>query len=358
MVLARVIRLQFVVLVFALAQTCLAEVVGLSNGDRITGSIVSSTDAQLVLQTDFGTVTIPRSKVVSIAAQKDAQAGDAAPETAADNSSGGSSKGAAEEVAKSEPDPAAPEAKPRKIEWVEDYRGFIKNTLPEDFHMRLRGGVQYYQTSSKNFSVGLALDIVENFSEFQTFKSTLYYDYANERPEGGGDNVTVDKYGLDTSYRVDFDQTKHWYFNNILNYKVDMVRGIKNQVDEAATFGYRFDFDRYDLVIDIAPGPAVRYINAENYDTHWVAMAVLSEDLVWKFHSFMRLEQNIYTGFDLERPDNYTFNFKLALIMSVTEVMDIALRYSYIYDSINATEAQKSEQILTLSFEFPFNWKN
>lgn len=357
----------FALLMTTLATSALGEIVNLSNGDRITGKVLSTTAKQVVVQTSFGTVTIPIEQVAGVlpseqaekgAKEAQAKAGQQQEQAEAKAEADAKAVAAKPEAAPAAADPAAPEAKPREVGWIKEYRAFIKESLPEDLHMRFRGGVQYRETSSKTMSVGLAFDLVENFSELQTFKTTLYYEYATETPEGGTDSVTVDKYGIDTSYRVDFNETKTWYFNNILNYKVDRVRGIRNQLDEAATFGYRFDFDRYDLVIDVAPGPAVRYINAEDYDTHWVAMAVISEDLVWKFHSFMRFEQNLYAGFDLENPDKYSVNLKLALIANVSEVMDIALRYSYIYDSINATDAQKSEQILTLSFEFPFNWKN
>ena len=128
-------------------------------------------------------------------------------------------------------------------------------------------------------------------------------------------------------------------------------------MDEALTFGYRFDFKRYNLYIDIAPGPAVRYINADDYDTKWVAMAVVSESLHWDISKFMAFEQKLYAGFNLQKPSEYSVNFGLALLMHATEVMDIALRYTYSYDAVNADSAQKSEQTLLLSFEFPFNWK-
>lgn len=340
----------FATMLFAAAS--FGEVVTMANGDRVSGKVLSSTSDQVVLQTSFGVVTIPMNQVAQVLSQQQA-------EKEAEQKADTEKKAAvAASKAPSAPDPAAPEAKARTIEWIEDYRAFIKETLPEDLHMRIRGGVQYRQTASSTLSVSAAFDLVQQFDELQTFKSTIYYDYANETSSSSVDNVTLDKYGIDTDYRRNFDETKHWYFGNLLSYKVDMVRGIKDQVDEAATVGYRFDFNRYDLILDIAPGPAVRYINARNYDTHWVAMAVISESLVWKLNDLMRFEQSLYAGFNLQKPDEYSAYLKLGLVANVSEVMDIALRYSYEYDAINSSSSQKSEQILTLSFEFPFNWKH
>jgi len=144
---------------------------------------------------------------------------------------------------------------------------------------------------------------------------------------------------------------------NLFSYKVDAVKGIKDQFDEAATIGYSFKFDRYDLVLNIGPGPAVRYINAKGYDKHWVVMGVLAEDITWKISDIFTFEQKGYLGFNFEKPEEYSGYLKLALIAEVTEVMNIALRYTYDYDAVNADDAQKSEQTLLLSFEFPFNWK-
>lgn len=338
------------------ASSASAEVVALSNGDRISGKVVSANSQSVTVATAFGTVNIPMTQVAKV--QTDEQ-------LAAEKKVSEGAKEAAAPVATTPApaaapaaDPAAPEAKEREIQFFKDYRDFVKQTLPEDLHMRLRGGVQYRETSSSTFSVAAAFDIKQEFDERSSFKATIYYDYAKETSATDVENVTLDKYGVDTDYRVNFDDSKHWYFSNLLSYKVDMVKGIKDQVDEAAVFGYRFDFDRYDLVIDIAPGPAVRYINANGYDTHWVAMAVLNESLVWKLNSLMRFEQSVYAGFNLEKPEEYSVYLKLGLVANVTEVMDIALRYSYEYDKINSSDAQKTEQILTLSFEFPFNWNN
>ena len=248
------------------------------------------------------------------------------------------------------------EAKEKELEWVVAYRNFLRENLPEGWQFRLRGGVEYRSTSSSIMSAYAAFDTIKEW-DLNKFTATAYYNYTKQTSADNVTDVTLDKYGVDTAFRRDFNESRHWYFQNILNYKRDTVKGIRDQVDEAATFGYRFDFKRYDLIIDIAPGPAVRYINAENYDTKWVAMAVLAENITWKISNLLRFEQNGYLGFNLQNPEEYSANLGLGLILKATDVMEIALRYSYSYDAINASSNQMSEQTLLLSFEFPFNWK-
>ena len=326
-----------------------AEIINLANGDKITAAIVSSTPESVVANTVFGQVSIPRSAIANIspdAAPADANAADAAPVAQAP---------APAPQAEPAADETAPEPKAKEPEWITEYRNFIKQNFPEDWQFRVRGGAALKETTSTNFSVNLAFDAKKEW-DLNKFEFTAFYDYTSETIDDIT-NRTLDKYGAETKFRRDVNKASNWYYENLLSYRRDTIKGIRDQVDEALVFGYRFDFKRYDFYIDIAPGPAVRYINADDYDTKWVAMAVVSESLHWDISKLMAFEQKLYAGFNLQKPEEYSVNLGLALLMHATEVMDIALRYTYSYDAVNADSAQKSEQTLLLSFEFPFNWK-
>ena len=326
-----------------------AEIINLANGDKITAAIVSSTPESVVANTVFGQVSIPRSATANIspdAAPAAAKAADAAPVAQAP---------APAPQAEPAADETAPEPKAKEPEWITEYRNFIKQNFPEDWQFRVRGGAALKETTSTNFSVNLAFDAKKEW-DLNKFEFTAFYDYTSETIDDIT-NRTLDKYGAETKFRRDVNKASNWYYENLLSYRRDTIKGIRDQVDEALVFGYRFDFKRYDFYIDIAPGPAVRYINADDYDTKWVAMAVVSESLHWDISKLMAFEQKLYAGFNLQKPEEYSVNLGLALLMHATEVMDIALRYTYSYDAVNADSAQKSEQTLLLSFEFPFNWK-
>lgn len=326
-----------------------AEIINLANGDKITAAIVSSTPESVVANTVFGQVSIPRSAIANIspdAAPAAANAADAAPVAQAP---------APAQQAEPAADETAPEPKAKEPEWITEYRNFIKQNFPEDWQFRVRGGAALKETTSTNFSVNLAFDAKKEW-DLNKFEFTAFYDYTSETIDDIT-NRTLDKYGAETKFRRDVNKASNWYYENLLSYRRDTIKGIRDQVDEALVFGYRFDFKRYDFYIDIAPGPAVRYINADDYDTKWVAMAVVSESLHWDISKLMAFEQKLYAGFNLQKPEEYSVNLGLALLMHATEVMDIALRYTYSYDAVNAGSAQKSEQTLLLSFEFPFNWK-
>ncbi len=324
-----------------------AEIITLANGDRLTGKVSQANDAQIVLTTQFGDITIPRAAIGAISADENSA-------TVTQNAAPAAEAKA--EAAAPADDPAAPPAKEEEPEWITEYREFIKENFPETWHFRVRGGVEDRRTTSSAFSVFLALDVKKEW-DLNKFSATAYYNYTKEKSVAGVESVTLDKWGVDTNFRRDFDETSHWYLQNILNYKRDRVKGIKDQVDEALTIGYRFEWERYNLTLDIAPGPAVRYINADNFDTKWVLMGVVAEDLNWQISKLFKFEQNAYVGMNLMNRHQYSAYLRLGLVFHATEVMDISLRYSYDYDAVNAATAQRTEQRLLLSFEFPFNWK-
>lgn len=329
-----------------------ASILTLKNGDRITGKVSSANDAQMILETQFGSITIPRSEISAIS--DDANSPTVSQTVAAEPAT--APEASASSSASAEGDITAPPAVEKEPQWITDYRNFVKENFPEGWQFRLRGGLEYRQTTSKVFSVYGAFDTKKEW-DLNKFSATAYYNYIQETSVNDVTSTTLDKWGIDTNFRRDFDETSHWCVQNILNYKKDMVKGVKDQVDEAVTLGYRFDFERYDLTIDIAPGPAVRYVNADNFDTKWVVMGVLAEDLVWNISKLLNFEQNAYVGMNLTNSNQYSAYLKLGLVLKATDVIDIALRYSYEYDAVNATTAQREEQRLLLSFEAPFNWK-
>ncbi len=327
----------------------IAEILSLANGDKITGKIKTSNDQQIVLESPYGDLTIPRASILELLndATPAQQAGE---KQTAEESKAKESEPATESSVEQAPEESEPQ-------WITDYRNFIKDTLPEGWQFKLRGGIEYRETTSSVNSFYAALDVEKKW-ELDHFSATAYYNYTTETSVDNVKSTTLDKYGFDSAFRHDFENGSTWYVQNLLSYKRDVVQEIRDQVDEAVTFGRRFDIKRYNLTINIGPGPAVRYINAANYDTKWVCMAVLQEDISWKISKIFTFEQNGYLGFNVEDPDEYSAYIKLALIANVTEVMDIALRYSYDYNAVNSDSAQKSEQSLILSFEFPFNWKD
>ena len=323
--------------------TATVEKYTLSSGEVFTGEAIGEKDGKLSLKTKYGTLTIPATEIAKKEVVKTSDAVEAkVAETPAP-------------APTPKEDPAAPNPKEKEPEWVADYRNFVETYFPEGWQFRLKGGIEYAKTDSSTLSYAVSFDVKKEW-DINIFTATFYYNYATQKSSAGVEEKTIDDYGFDTAFKRFFNDTKTWYFANIFTYEHDQVASIRHEVEEAITVGYRFDFKRHNLTIDVGPGPAVRYTQLMNDHEEWTALAVMQEDLNWIISKTFKFEQSFYATLDLQDTSKYGVTFKMALVAHLTKVMDLALRYSYKYDNISS-DTVTEEQRLILAFEFPFNWK-
>jgi len=342
---------------FAAANCAFGAVLYLKNGDRVTGEVVGTSDGKTAFSTSMGLINVPSASILRVVE------GDAPAEQPLGDSLTPS------EVANASMSDVPPEDDGMKEDpyadlplWMRKYKYFLQDNMPSGWKFVLRGGIQYVSTNSS--VMGYSFDFSgEKEWDLNRFRFDVFYDYTTQTDTAGQESTTMDKYGIDTGFRRDITSRMRdpfntggeykWFAENLLGYRRDMVKDIRHQVDEAITVGAEFKFPETGLTFSVAPGPAIRYLSAENYDQHWIMMAVVAQELNWEFSRLMRLEEKTYFGLDATDWGKMSVYFMVGLVIRATDVMDIALRYSYNYDSINASTALKTEERFTLSFEFP-----
>lgn len=331
-------------LLFALAASpSFADTIKLKNGDRISGTVDSTQkmDAartKIAVVTAYGTVEIPRLDIEEIIDDKMAEKENAAIKTA---------------VADADKK-AAEEAKPVARTWEDDYKDFIHAYMPSGWEFKLKGGMEYKDSTSRNITYSIGFDGLKKWDDFNEFSFKTWYEYATEKPQGLPETTSTDKYGIMTTYQRFFSKDKTWFLENLLGYNADHVKLIRHQVDEGVLFGRRFVFWNDEMTLNFAAGPAARYTSADGYSQHWAFMGTFTEDYVWKFHKYSRIEQGAYYGLNLFNWNKYSFLFNIGLVFDVTEIASVSCRYYYSYDNMTGSNAQKSEQRFLLGFEIPF----
>ncbi len=343
-----------------------ASLLYLKNGDRITGEVIGKDSGTYAFKTAMGILNIPADSVVRIV---DGDVAAAAQAPAVPSSAEIADAGAVSGAAGAQPsgtdvlDDVPPDPYADLPSWMREYKYFLQDNIPEGWKFKIRGGIEYKKTNSELMSYSFSFSGNKDWGgDMNHFDFNLYYDYTQEKVAGVTSNTT-DKYGLDTTYRRDLTQaiespfgkegTYKIYLENLLDYKKDMVKGIHHEVDEGMTFGASFEFPDSGMKFSMGPGPAIRYVCASGYDSHWVMMGVVSENFSWDFNRIMRLEQSLYFGQNVTNFSQHTLDFMLGLVVHATDIMDIALRYTNEYDTINSSDAVTTEQRLILAFEFP-----
>jgi len=307
-----------------------ASVFTLKNGDRVTGDVVASDETTITVVTSFGQIVLPKDVIAP-----EAPANDATPaETATEQTV---------------------EAPLKEKTWQEEYVDAV-NPYLLGWKATIRGGMDYRKTVAESITYSLSFEAAYSWAELNTITLSGFYDYTRESPIVGPDYVSMDRFGGGALYRRDINTETGWFIFNNLNYQRDMVKNIKNQVNEIVGIGYTLKFLDDTLVMNISGGPGVRYIDAEGFKHKWVVMATAGEDITWRFHEWMRLEHRMNIEVNATHLSQYTFGFMLGFVVSPTPVFDIAARYIYQYDGINAEGSLREDTRFMITIEVPFGW--
>lgn len=202
-------------LMLAAPLTAHAETIQLSNGDRLTGEIISQTAEIIEFKTDFGTLTLPASKVVALPSMPTDV--DPSPELA--------------EV-------AAPIDEPEKPGlWNARWTG-IANV----------GGDM---TSGNSETKALFAD-AEVTARWEKHRAKLHLDYYWE--EDG--EVTIDNRSLAGEH--DYFFAPKWFYYSRAAFKQDEIASLNLRSNLGAGFGYQI-FETDEQTLDINFGPSWLY---------------------------------------------------------------------------------------------------
>ncbi len=247
-------------------------------------------------------------------------------------------------------------------EFTEEYRQLLEQILPQDLEMKITAGISNeISTLRKNsyYFSGFATKEWKTMS----FSASGFYNYEWQKTFDGVESVVTDKYGANATYKWNFldapenNYNSGWYFTTMSSYRHDSIKGIELQVDSSIGLGYDFKIPSIGLEWSASAGPGGRYLDAADYDRHYIPMLFLSETLTWDITDLLRLEHQGYFGMDLETARSGTAYVMVGLVFAPKEVVSIALRLTNDFDTINSSLAIKNEQKLILSIEIPLDGK-
>ena len=247
-------------------------------------------------------------------------------------------------------------------EFTDEYRQFLEQILPEGLEMKITAGISNeISTLRKNsyYFSGYATKEWKTMS----FSASGFYNYEWQKTFDCVESVVTDKYGANASYKWNFldspenNYNSGWYFTTMSSYRHDSIKGIELQVDSSIGLGYDFKIPSIGLEWSVSAGPGGRYLDAADYDRHYIPMLFLSENLTWDITDLLRLEHQGYFGMDLETAKSGTAYVMVGLVFAPKEVVSIALRLTNDFDTINSSLAIKNEQKLILSIEIPLDGK-
>ena len=297
----------------------------LTNGDRLTGELISEDPQFIVVQhPQLGRLQVPRT-----ALQLPAEAGQKS----------GEAKAAV-------PQGSATVAKPVTVPKVPPWKRLLE--------------VGYAQQSGAAESQNLLIRAeVDGRKGARTFRATGRLLQA----EANGKTVT-DRLEGDVRWR--YDVSKRLFAQALTTYAEDRVRKIDLSLEQQFGGGYRI-LDAANHKANIGLGAVVQYLQREAMGEQTSLLGSLFQDYAYQWGSRLKLMQeanfmvsnmgslNVKSGLiNAPAGGSYRVKFNTGLQSKVTDSMSLNLRFEYDYDRSVLQETLRADQRLTTSLGY--NW--
>lgn len=243
--------------------------------------------------------------------------------------------------------PEVETAAPREQTW---YQLTVGRFIPEEWTGDLRFGYHFVRTSSRRNEVQARARANRRVGPHE-FETRGFYEYGRERNELDEVRRVLDKWGGLLTHSYDLDE--RWFIGGEAAYLTNAIQQIDHQVDLASFFGYRI-LNRDDLALSIAPGPSVRYLEAEGENDDWFMLASIRQDFRYQWSRDLRFRQAFVGSMRPEDSEEYSIRFEGSLIFRLTEWAETALSYENEYSTFVGEDGVRREERLLVSIVLPF----
>ncbi|MGJ8651990.1 MAG: DUF481 domain-containing protein [Opitutaceae bacterium] len=312
----------FVLLGAAISLSGAPQIVSLDSGERVVGELLpKSTDTIIYLQSGLlGEISIPRQRVVKIEHK---------PQPA---------------VAKAKPkaEPEVVSSKPQitltteEIDHIEERR--VIDTLreikaPETWNGDLRFGLNLSQGDRKWTETYLRgkLEIKHpRSSNYYRFDGS--YTYRETERSNGSSYKSTDKYDGSFIYRRTLYD--NWFAQNSVGYRVDQIKGIDREVQEAIGVGYNFiPNEEFELLF--GGGGGVEDFRAEFEDTREGINPLLNvfQEATWKPWARTSFVQKFNYYWNPEVSEQFNYVMSAAIRFRLTDLVGLEFSYNKNFDN-------------------------
>lgn len=306
----------------AICLTGAPQIVSLDTGERVVGELLpKSTDQVIYLQSGLlGEISIPRQRVIKIELKSQPEVAKAKPIVEP-------------EVVASEQQIALTN---EEIDHIEERR--VIDTLreikaPESWKGNLRFGLNLSQGDRKWTETYLRGNLEVKPPKTPNFyRFSGSYTYRQTERSDGSSYKSTDKYDASFIYRRTFYD--NWFAQNSVGYRVDQIKGIDREVQEAVGVGYKFKPNK-EFEFLFGGGGGVEDFSADFEDTREGLNPLMNvfQEATWKPWQRTSLIQkfNYYWNPDVSGQFNYVMS--AAIRFRLTDLVGLEFSYNKNFDN-------------------------
>lgn len=287
-----------------------ADTLVLSNGDQLTGTVISETETELVFHSELlGKLVVPKVSVASV--QRDA----------------GESVSEPESLIRAKVNQIAPALEPTLL--AEEPGVFLK-TLDfinpfKGWESKLSLGYSWFggETSRHNWFILFEANRKFTHSEW---KVRGRWDYSSTRLDKDTALKTEDRFQTALQYRRNW--AERWFTQSRTHYQKDQIRRIKHDFEQSLGIGWRM-LDNPGLRILWIPSYTLRYRDLAGQEPGWQSRFSLFQELQYDIHPRVILRQDASIGFEPSETSRADYYFGVNLENRITERLSVDLRFEY-----------------------------
>lgn len=323
-----------------------ADTLVFNNGDRLSGTLISEEDGQIVFNSDLlGDIVVPQSQATVATAETETD-----PASNVEAIADSTTPQLPSAPADAEPDADSENEQDMFNASLDRAKDYIQSIVPDGWEGKVNVGLMYTQNLNDATQLNTSLKMSKE-SGPHSYSGNLFYNYNSTTNNLGVKNTTTDQYGAGFSYR--YAVSDRWYVESDTSYLSNRVKQIRHQATENISVGYYF-IKEEDFTFSLAPGIAGQYNDVAGEDRKWIGFGTLQEDLFYRFDETFNVEQNAYVRYNPWYSDELQYGFNAALNADLNEWVTASLVYTFTYDGTVGPGAQKDEQIIAFQLGFPF----
>lgn len=306
------------------------KVVSLDSGERVVGDLLEkSTETMLFLQSGLlGEVSIPRERVVKIESQK-------APnkQKSAKRKTVAVEEPVKPKVASKEKQIALTE---EEIDHIEERRvidTFREFRAPDSWKGNLRFGLNLSKGDrrwTETFVRGNLEVKPKGDPNFYRFNGS--YTYRETERSNGSSYKSTDKYDGSFIYRRTFKD--NWFVQNSVGGRVDQIKGIDRELQEAVGVGYKFKpNNQFEFLLGGGGGVEDYQADFEDSRTGLHPLMNVFQEATWKPWSRTSLVQKFNYYWNPEQSDQFNYVLKAAIRFRVTDLVGLEFSFNKDFDN-------------------------
>jgi putative salt-induced outer membrane protein YdiY len=189
--------------------------------------------------------------------------------------------------------------------------------------------------------------------ENDRFSLDGYWNYADQKPEGGGDRVLAER-KLGASAKYDYFLSERTFLYAATSGAYDKIASLNLRWTAGAGVGYQF-YEREDL--DWALEAGLAYVNEDfvgSEDDNDYVSARGASDVRWDITEGVTFAQKAEVFQSLENSDDFLARKDSRVRLALTEAMFAQLQYVLEYNNSPATDKKRMDHLVALTVGWSF----